>query len=169
MARILLSIGSNIEPEKNFKRCALALTAHFTDPVWSPIYRSAAVGMAGDDFLNAVVLAHTDQSVESITQLLKDIEHDHGRIRTANKFTSRTLDIDLLLYDDLVIDTPDITLPRTEISSAAHVLVPLVDLIPDEIHPVLNKTYRTLLSYIELPPSTLIISPVINLAESLDK
>lgn len=149
MARVLLSIGSNIEPEINFKRCAAALNTHFTDPRWSPVYRSAAVGMVGDDFLNAVVIAHTEQSIESITQLLRKIEHDHGRIRSANKFSSRTLDIDLLLYDHVVIDTPDITLPRTEISSAAHVLVPLVDLIPDEVHPVLKKTYQALLVDLE--------------------
>ena len=149
MARILLSIGSNIKPEYNFKRCAKALATHLDNPIWSPVYRSAAVGMEGDDFLNAVVLAQTDQSIHATTQLLKNIEREHGRVRTSDKFSSRTLDLDLLLYDDDVINTPDINIPRAEIINTAHVLIPLVDLVPDDIHPVLNKTYQALLSDLE--------------------
>ena len=146
MPRIYLSIGSNIRPEANFRQCALALDKHFSDTAWSPVYRSAAVGMVGDDFLNAVVSARTNHAVESVTELLKQIEHEQGRVRAANKFTSRTLDIDLLLYDDMVINTTSITLPRAEITSAAHVLVPLAELEPNGVHPVLKKTYQTLLS-----------------------
>ena len=146
MARIFLSIGSNIEPEKNLLLCASALAYHFESPVWSPIYRSAAVGMEGDDFLNSVVMASTDQTIEIIVRTLKQIEANQGRVREVNKFSSRTLDIDLLLHDKTVLQTPDITIPREEITTAAHVLKPLADLIPNDIHPVANKTYAQLLS-----------------------
>lgn len=149
MARVFLSIGSNIDPEVHFQQCATALQANFSNPAWSPVYRSPAVGMEGDDFLNAVVVAQTDQSIETTVELLKQIEHEHGRIRGANKFTSRTLDIDLLLYDNVILDTAEITLPRTEITTAAHVLKPLADIEPQGVHPVLEKNYEVLLRNLE--------------------
>jgi len=93
-----------------------------------------------------VVSAHTNFAVESVTDVLKQIEEDQGRVRAANKFSSRTLDIDLLLYDEVTISTPSLSLPRDEITTAAHVLVPLVDLNPLGIHPQLDKTYQVLLN-----------------------
>ncbi len=146
MASIYLSIGSNIKPEFHFQQCATALQQVFSNPVWSPVYRSAAVGMDADDFLNAVVSAQTDLSVDSTIELLKKIEVEHGRIRGENKFSSRTLDVDLLLYNDIVMDAENITLPRPEMTTAAYVLKPLADLSPSGIHPVFKKTYNTLLS-----------------------
>lgn len=146
MANILLSIGSNIDPELNLTLCAQALERHFKNPQWSPVYRCPAVGMVGDDFLNAAVMTQSNQSIEEISHTLKLIEADQGRVRTADKYASRTLDIDLLLYDSTVLQTPDIVLPREEITSAAHVLKPLADLIPDELHPVIGKSYSKLLS-----------------------
>jgi len=145
MAEIFLSIGSNVEPESNFKRCALALSQQFNNSVWSPVYRSPAIGMTGADFYNAVVAANTEQSIESVDQTLKSIEEQQGRVRTENKFSSRTLDIDLLLYSEVVSDAPELVLPRPEITTAAHVLVPLTDLAPERIHPRLAKSYSTLL------------------------
>jgi len=149
MANIFLSVGSNIEPEIHFQQCARTLRDNFKHLVWSPVYRSAAVGMDGDDFLNAVVSATTDQAIESITELLKQIELKHGRIRTANKFTSRTLDLDLLLYDDVIINSANITLPRTDITTAVYVLRPLVDIAPYRVHPALDKTYNALLQELD--------------------
>lgn len=146
MAQIYLSIGSNIEPELHFKRCATMLEAQFEKLRWSPVYRSNAVGMVGEDFLNAVVSAHTALSVEQLGNTLNTIETDLGRVRSANKFSSRTMDIDLLLYDDLVINNTSINLPRDEIINTAHVLVPLVDLIPNAVHPVVGKSYGSLLT-----------------------
>lgn len=144
MTRIFLSIGSNINPATNIQLCAKTLDLHFTEIVWSPIYQSAAIGMQGDDFLNAVVSAQTQLSIDSLLSLLKELEHEQGRIRTENKFSSRTLDIDLLLFHNEVIDTAGLTLPRIEITSAAHVLKPLADIFPDGIHPLHKKTYHSL-------------------------
>jgi len=145
MAEVFLSIGSNIEPDLNFKQCAIALESAFTELVWSPIYQSAAMGMEGDDFLNAVVLAHTEKSVDWVVQTTRQIEDMQGRVRGANKFISRTLDIDLLLYDNKIINTEITKLPHEEISNTFHVLVPLVDLAPSKVHPIIGKTYSTLL------------------------
>jgi len=145
MATVYLSIGSNIKPEYNVKQCAVHLSQHYHKPQWSPIYRSAAVGMDGADFLNAVVCLQTEESVATVIQTCKGIEAKQGRKRTANKFIDRTLDIDLILYDQTVLNTVDITLPSEEICDAYHVLVPLVDLAPKAIHPVLNVTFSELL------------------------
>jgi len=149
MASIYLSIGSNIEPEFHFRQCAKTLKEKFGNPVWSPIYRSAAVGMNGDDFLNGVVSATTVLSIASTVELLKDIELEHGRIRSANKFSSRTLDVDLLLFDEIVLDTANITLPRAELVTAVYILKPLADLAPNDVHPLLDKTYKSLLQDLE--------------------
>ncbi len=144
MAEIFLSIGSNIQPSANITRCALALDKHFHNVVWSSVYQSAAVGMTGDDFLNAVVSAETTDSINDVETTLKAIEKDQGRQRSSNKYMSRTLDIDLLLYSDVVLNTSAVELPRAEILTAAHVLVPLAELVPSNIHPVTKKTYSQL-------------------------
>jgi len=149
MSSIFLSIGSNIQPEFYFQQCATALAENFNCPVWSPIYRSAAVGMDGDDFLNAVVQAHTNHSIESTIEVLKKIELDNERERSTNKFSSRTLDVDLLLYDDIVLDAANITLPRAELTTVAYVLKPLADIAPDGVHPIRDKTYAALLNDLE--------------------
>ena len=149
MASLYLSIGSNIEPEAHFQQCATALQQAFSYTVWSPVYRSTAVGMDADDFLNAVVSAQTNLSIELTVEQLKKIEIEHGRVRSENKFSSRTLDVDLLLYNEVVLDTEFITLPRPELTTEAYVLKPLADLIPNGVHPILNKTYDTLLSNLE--------------------
>jgi len=153
VAEIYLSIGSNIDPEVHLEKCAHSFEAEFTKPLWSPVYRSAAVGMEGEDFLNAVVVAHTDKSIESTCSVLRRIEDQLGRIREENKFSSRTLDIDLLLYNDVVTNNNEITLPRAEITSALYVLAPLVDIAPLKIHPVTGKTYQVLLEELERQPS----------------
>lgn len=105
--------------------------------------------MEGDDFLNAVVMAQTRMPVESVARVLRLIEDNNGRIRTENKFISRTLDVDLLLYDQVILDTPALTLPRAEITTAAHVLKPLVDLVPDDQHPSIRRSYKYLLTELQ--------------------
>lgn len=142
-------------------RCASALASRFTNTLWSPVYRSAAVGMQGDDFLNAVVQADTTLNISSTVAALKLIEQQLGRVRNENKFSSRTIDIDLLLYDDIVsndnpaTDDHAVTLPRPEILDTAYVLVPLADMNPQGIHPELGKTYSELLDKLEQRKPTL--------------
>jgi 2-amino-4-hydroxy-6-hydroxymethyldihydropteridine diphosphokinase len=154
MNSLYLSIGSNIEPERNLRECAIAIERLFLDPVWSPVYQSIAVGMDGPDFLNAVVHARTDQGITAVMLLLKNLEQSQGRIRQKNAFTNRTLDVDLLLFNDTCVDTPGLTLPRAEILNTGYVLVPLADLAPNLVHPKAKKTMMTLLHDLQATDAT---------------
>ncbi|WP_100656169.1 2-amino-4-hydroxy-6-hydroxymethyldihydropteridine diphosphokinase [Alteromonas flava] len=138
---ILISLGSNIEREKHTRAGVNALSQMFADIEVSSVYESESVGFAGAAFYNLVVGAYTDKSVIEVCQVLKKIEQDNGRKRSEKKFASRTLDLDLLTYDSLVISSP-VVLPREEILHNAFVLQPLAELVPKHQHPVLGETYQ---------------------------
>lgn len=139
-----LSIGSNKEPERNVLAALDSLAQHL-GPLWaSSVYHSASVGFVGTPFLNLVVAVQTQLSMFELSALLKDIEDAHGRDRSAPKFSSRTLDIDLLLYGQAVGDFGGLILPRDEILYHAFVLWPLAELVPERLHPVCKRSYRDL-------------------------
>jgi len=144
MARIYLSIGSNIQREENIRAGLDALTTHFGDLFCSPVYESVAVGFEGDSFYNLVVGFDTRQDVETVARILHDIEDQQQRVRDGVKFSSRTLDLDLILYDDLVLNDEHLCIPRDEIEKYAFVLQPLADIAPNARHPVLNLTYEAM-------------------------
>jgi len=145
MPTLFLSIGSNINPIDNFKICSRALQKQFQTINWSPIYKSPAIGLQGADFLNAVISAETSMTQLEVNSSLKHIEQNQGRDHSQPRFSSRTLDIDLLLYDQLIMDTPELTLPRDEIYSEAFVLLPLVDLAPKLVDPKSGQTFQSIL------------------------
>jgi len=142
--RAYISIGSNIQPEKNVRLAVNVLRDIFGGLEISPVYESEAVGFDGDNFYNLVVAVATDMNVGEVNQCLHDIEDRYGRERNGHRFSSRSIDLDLLLYDDLCGEYDGVLLPREEIPHHAHVLCPLADLIPAEMHPGLNKTYLQL-------------------------
>jgi 2-amino-4-hydroxy-6-hydroxymethyldihydropteridine diphosphokinase len=144
MPRVFIGIGSNIDPARNVRGALEALRRSFGEVAVSPVYESAAVGFEGDNFYNLVAAFDTDIGIEDLARRLTDIEDHHGRVRTEPKFSSRPLDLDLLLYGDLVLDTPKLHLPRDEITRYAFVLRPLADLAPDLRHPVGGERYRDL-------------------------
>ena len=144
MAKVYLSLGSNIDKEKNIASCLQVLEELFGELLISSIYESEAVGFEGDHFHNLVVGIETDMPVDELSRLLKKIEDDHGRVRNVAKFSGRRLDIDILTYDDWVGDFDGLILPREEITENAYVLWPLAEIIPDELHPKLKKTYAEL-------------------------
>lgn len=144
MATIVISIGSNVEPEQNLRSAVRSLRQVFDCVVLSPVYRSEAVGFAGADFLNLVACAHTNQSPHEVVDRLREVEAAHLRDRSGPRFGPRTLDLDLLLYDDQVLTGPRLRLPRAEITEQAFVLRPLADLLPTGRHPVLGRTYAEL-------------------------
>ena len=144
MSRIYVSLGSNINPEDNIRSGIVDLKTLFPGLVVSSVYRSKAVGFDGDDFYNLVAGFESDSSVYSIIEQLKAIELRHNRIRDNNRFASRTLDIDLLLFDDLVITSGDMKIPRDEITHYAFVLFPLSEIAGQERHPVSGITYKDL-------------------------
>ncbi len=143
MARIYISIGSNIEAERYFNSALEAIHRYFSNVVLSSVFESEAVGFNGSNFLNMVVAADTELDIAQVVALFKRIELDNGREVGAKKFAPRTLDLDLLLFDDCVTETP-IELPRAEITKNAFVLWPLAEIAPELQHPVVQKNYQTL-------------------------
>lgn len=143
-ARIYVSAGSNIQPASNLRAGLLELARHFGALSVSSVYRTAAVGFDGDDFLNLVVSFETGCSPVEVVAILDGIEAAAGRERHEARFAPRTLDLDLLTYDDLVVDGPEIKLPRADILRYAFVLGPLAEMAPDLVHPVEGLTMREL-------------------------
>lgn len=133
MARVYVSIGSNIERAQHIRAGVDALRAAFGTLAISSVYESEAVGFDGDNFYNLVVGFDSDEPVEKVVAELRAIEDRHGRDRSGPRFSSRTLDLDILIYDALVCDQPQ--LPRDEITKNAFVLWPLAEIAPDEMHP----------------------------------
>lgn len=144
MARVYVSIGSNVEPERHIRFCIGDLRKAFGKLIISPIYRNKAIGFKGEDFLNLVVGFDTDESVRTLVKHLRDIEVTHGRRRDAPKFSSRTLDLDLLLYDDLILEAGGLQVPRDDISHYAYVLRPLADIAGQRRHPISGQTFTEL-------------------------
>lgn len=143
MAQIYISLGSNIN-KAHYIRCALiALKPHFNDLVHSSVFESEAVGFAGNNFYNSVVGATTDMPLADVCSLLKQIERNNGRTANDKKFSPRTLDLDLLFYDDVICDSPA-QLPRDEITKNAFVLQPLAEVAPHFYHPVAQQTIADL-------------------------
>lgn len=139
-----ISIGSNIDRDKNISSSLHALKKHFGDLIVSSVYETEPIGFSGDPFYNLVVGFHSDLEVKSVGKLLKQIETDHGRTHNSKKFAARTLDLDLLLYGNLIITDGRLQLPRDEIIHYAFVLEPLAEIAPDLKHPITQETYAEL-------------------------
>lgn len=139
MTTIYISLGSNIERERHIRAGLDALHAEFGELRVSRVFESEAVGFNGRPFYNLVAAAETDLPLVTVCQLLREMEFAHGREPDAKKFAPRTLDLDLLLYGDLVCETP-LVLPRGEILTNAFVLWPLAELAPRLRHPIDGHT-----------------------------
>jgi 2-amino-4-hydroxy-6-hydroxymethyldihydropteridine diphosphokinase len=140
VAAVYLGLGSNIDAEKNLRFAVDALRHRYGELKVSPVYRSAALGFDGPDFLNLVVALATDAAP---LEVLDEIERIHalaGRSRGPDKYSSRPLDIDLLLYGDTVDPSAPLRLPRRDILEFGFVLRPLADIAPDLVHPVTGRT-----------------------------
>ncbi|ALO41250.1 2-amino-4-hydroxy-6-hydroxymethyldihydropteridine diphosphokinase [Pseudoalteromonas phenolica] len=139
MAQIFISLGTNVDREKHLRAGLKALIANFPEYQHSSVFESEAVGFNGNNFFNSVFAAQTDMPLEQVCALLKQIERDNGRTPSDKKFSPRTLDLDLLFYDDVICDSPA-QLPRDEITKNAFVLQPLAELAADFHHPVAEQT-----------------------------
>lgn len=130
-----LGLGSNLFAEAHIRAGIGELERDFDNVRLSPVYASTAVGFDGADFINLVARVETEMHPLQLRQYLRDLEDRFGRKRDVAKFSDRSLDIDILLYDNLVLLSPVLEIPRAEILKFSHVLKPLADLEPDLIHP----------------------------------
>ncbi len=119
---VLVGMGSNIEPERHLLAAARAIRDHFPDVIFSRVYRSRAVGMAGEDFLNACCLLHTDMDLIALSTWLKALEDIHGRDRSRGSWRPRTLDLDVMMIGGHVVGD--------DLYRYAHAYVPASELVP---------------------------------------
>lgn len=143
MALVFISVGSNIERERHIRAAVDALSA-LGEIELSPVYETEAIGFEGEAFYNLVVALHTALPLEALASRLREIEAGNGRQRGGPKFSARTLDLDILTYDDLSGTIAGVQLPRDEITRYAFVLKPLADIAPDARHPALSGSYAEL-------------------------
>jgi 2-amino-4-hydroxy-6-hydroxymethyldihydropteridine diphosphokinase len=144
MARVYLSLGSNQEPHRHLRAALDELRGRFGALDISPFYRSKAVGFDGADFVNLAVGLDTELSPQALNEWLHALEDRHGRRRDVARYSDRTLDLDNVLYDDLVSEGPGhLDIPRKELQHA-FVLKPIADIAPDLCHPVDGRSMAEL-------------------------
>ena len=147
MAQIYISLGSNVKREhyveQGLKSLAKAFALPFEQLTLSSLFECEAIGFKGSAFYNMVIAIKCPHSIEQVASILRAIEFSHGRDHNAKKYSPRTLDLDLLLYDDLITDQPA-QIPRDEITKNAFVLWPLSEVAPTLVHPILKQSYQDL-------------------------
>lgn len=142
--RAYLSLGSNIDKERNLARAMKLLAERVRVASVSSVYESEPVGTAPQEsFLNAVAMVETALSPDDLKiQILAPIEREMGRLRTADPYGPRTIDLDIVLFNGEVIRTPLQIIPDPEIGLRPHLAVPLAELAPEHVHPETGETIR---------------------------
>jgi 2-amino-4-hydroxy-6-hydroxymethyldihydropteridine diphosphokinase len=144
MTAVYVAAGSNVEPERYLSVALRALAATFGPLTLSPAYKNKAVGFEGADFINLVVGFGTQEPVAEVRQQLQKIEAVCDRPPGAPKWAPRTMDLDILLFGDLISNDPGLIIPRPDLLKRPYMLKPMADIAPDVQHPALGKTMREL-------------------------
>ncbi|MDH4224280.1 MAG: 2-amino-4-hydroxy-6-hydroxymethyldihydropteridine diphosphokinase [Deltaproteobacteria bacterium] len=145
MAQAVIALGSNLQPEANFSLAMDKLGQKVTFLAVSKVYRTPPWGyIPQPPFLNGVVVVETRQTPLELLKTLQHVESDLGRERTIPN-GPRTIDLDLLLFEGLILHEPNLSIPHPEMENRAFVLVPLCDVIPHLCHPILGVPMTHLL------------------------
>jgi 2-amino-4-hydroxy-6-hydroxymethyldihydropteridine diphosphokinase len=144
MPDVYVAIGGNVDPLNYLRRALKLLERQFGELAVSPAYRNPAVGFEGEDFINLVVGFRTPLPPAAVRERLQAIEAACDRRADAPKWAPRTMDLDILLYGDLVSDTPGLVLPRPDLVRRPYMLKPMAEIAPDLVHPTLGKSMREL-------------------------
>jgi 2-amino-4-hydroxy-6-hydroxymethyldihydropteridine diphosphokinase len=139
-----ISIGGNIDKDIHIPAGLKALEGVFGKLTVSSVYESEPVGFSGDTFYNLVVGVDTDLSITEFTEQLRQIESNHGRTRNGQKFSAHTLDLDLIIYGDLIYNHGGLQIPRKDIEQYAFVLEPLAEIASTLQHPISSISYEKL-------------------------
>ena len=162
MAHAYIGFGSNIDDRLNYITGALQLLLDADDVSLvqiSSLYETEPVGYEEQGwFLNGVVAIETELSVHELLPLLKEIERDVGR-QHRTRWGPREVDLDLLIYDQYSINTPDLTVPHPEMHLRSFVLVPFAEIAPEALHPLLGQNIRTLLSNLNDEKTVKLVAP----------
>ena len=137
--RAYVSGGSNLDAERNLVIAARALRARHPGTRFSRCYRNAAIGFEGPDFINFVAEVPVAGTPALLKGELECIETQCGRTRDAPKWAPRAMDLDILLFGDVVQDVPGLKLPRPDLVRWAFMLGPLAELAPDLVHPLQQR------------------------------
>jgi 2-amino-4-hydroxy-6-hydroxymethyldihydropteridine diphosphokinase len=138
--QVFVAAGSNVAPQEHMALATCELARAFPDVRFSPWYQNRAAGFEGEDFTNLVAAFTTELGVDELLVALRIVEALCGRPREAPRWAPRTMDLDVLLYGDLVCQRPGLTLPRPDLLVRAYMLGPLADLAPDLVHPSAGVT-----------------------------
>lgn len=144
MARACIGLGANLgDRHGQIEEALRAMRAHGIEPVAvSPVYETEPWGLADQPrFLNAACVVETELAPLALLDALQAIERDMGRVRTV-RYGPRPIDLDILTYDALRLDTPRLTIPHPGMLGRATVLVPLADIAPEFVHPATGRTIR---------------------------
>jgi 2-amino-4-hydroxy-6-hydroxymethyldihydropteridine diphosphokinase len=158
--RVFVGAGSNVEPEKNLAHACADIAHSWPDAYFSRAYRNAAVGFEGPDFINLVVGFTTAQPLTAVIARLHAIETQCGRPRYAPKWASRTMDLDVLLYGDLVEKTAEYTVPRPDLLKRPYMLGPMAEIAPEVVHPTAGKTIGALWDEFDRNGHTMLEVPI---------
>ena len=140
---VYLSLGSNLGDKINNLQTTINLIDSKVGDVLliSSVYQTKAVGFVGEDFLNCCVSLRTSMEPKILIKELINIESQNGRLRSnRNIYESRSIDIDILFYEDKIINQHNLTIPHPRMNERNFVIKPLLDIAKSKIHPVLNRT-----------------------------
>jgi 2-amino-4-hydroxy-6-hydroxymethyldihydropteridine diphosphokinase len=144
MSLAYLSLGSNVDAITHLGAALAELRERFGEVVMSAVYRTRAVGFDGPDFHNAAAIIATDLEPQALNTWLHELEDRHGRDRSGPRYGDRTLDIDIVLFEDRVLEgAGNLRIPRPELKHA-FVLRPLAEIAPDVVVPGSGQTLAQL-------------------------